>query len=188
MESGVPLSRRSSWIAIRVTMPSGDTRSRPGEIELLHAAIVLAREPTFRIGEAEFRPATREVIFAGRTSIIEPRVMQLLIALHRASGAVVSRDDLVQCCWDRRIVSEDAINRVVSRLRAVAENEAGGQFRIETSTKVGYRQVSATGEALDTSGDAPSAASASAARATRFFGEAFLNTSRKSPPAVALGM
>ena len=58
--------------------------------------------------------------------MIEPRVMQLLVALRRANGAVVSKDDLGQLFWEGRIVGEDAINRVVSRLRAVAEKQAGG--------------------------------------------------------------
>lgn len=104
--------------------------------------VILAHEQPFRIGAAEVRPATREVLLAGRASIIEPRVMQLLVALHRANGAVVSKDDLATLCWEGRIVGEDAINRVVSRLRAVAEKQAGGQFRVETITKVGYRLIS----------------------------------------------
>ncbi len=65
--------------------------------------------------------------------------MQLLVALHRADGGVVGKDDLATLCWEGRIVGEDAINRVVSRLRAVAEKQAGSQFRVETITKVGYR-------------------------------------------------
>ena len=101
--------------------------------------IVLAHEPAFAIGDVEVRPATREVVYNGSTAILEPRVMQLLVALHRADGGVVSKDDLAKLCWDGRIVGEDAINRVVSRLRAVAEKDAGGEFRIETITKVGYR-------------------------------------------------
>lgn len=83
--------------------------------------IVLAHEPPFRIGEAQVRPPTREIVFSGHESIIEPRVMQMLVALHRADGAVVSKDDLLQACWGGRIVGEDAINRVASRLRGVAE-------------------------------------------------------------------
>lgn len=67
--------------------------------------------------------------------------MQTLVALHRANGAVVSKDDLAIQCWEGRIVGEDAINRVISRLRSVAEKQLGGQFRIETITKVGYRLV-----------------------------------------------
>jgi DNA-binding winged helix-turn-helix (wHTH) protein/tetratricopeptide (TPR) repeat protein len=107
--------------------------------------IVLAHEQPFHIGSAEFRPATREVVCRGETSIVEPRVMQLLVALHRAERGVVSKDDLASLCWEGRIVGEDAINRVVSRLRAVGEKQAGGQFRIETITKVGYRLIPADG-------------------------------------------
>jgi len=65
--------------------------------------------------------------------------MQVLVALARAAGAIVSRDDLITTCWSGRIVGEDAINRVISRLRRLAD-ETGG-FRIETITKVGYRLV-----------------------------------------------
>lgn len=124
-------------------MPVGARGTPPG-LRLVRdepERIVLAHEPPFRIGEAEFRPATREVIFQGTTSIVEPRVMQVLVALHRANGAVVSKDDLTELCWEGRVVGEDAINRVVSRARAVSDKQAGGQFRLETITKVGYRLV-----------------------------------------------
>lgn len=150
-------------------MVSGDTRqSQPSEIGHRGVPIVLAHEPSFRIGDAEFRPAMREVRFAGQTSIIEPRVMQLLVALHRAGGAVVNKDDLLQSCWEGRIVGEDAINRVVSRLRGSAEKEAGRQFRIETITKVGYRLLSAKGEALAPPTDGSSPAGQVAGRQSAF--------------------
>ena len=151
-------------------MLSGDTRQSQAE-KIGHrcAPIVLAHEQSFRIGEAEFRPATREVCFAGQTSIIEPRVMQFLIALHRAHGAVVNKDDLLQSCWEGRIVGEDAINRIVSRLRGVAEKEAGRQFRIETITKVGYRLLSASGDALDKAVGGQSPEPSVANRGTAFF-------------------
>lgn len=143
-------------------MPGGAHGTPPG-LRLVRddapERIVLAHEPPFRIGEAEFRPATREVIFGGATSIVEPRVMQLLVALHRAGGAVVSKDDLTELCWDGRAVGEDAINRVVSRARAVSEKQAGGQFRLETITKVGYRLVNGNGVAR-----LPQAAAAEPAR------------------------
>src|SRR5689334_2150831 len=107
--------------------------------------VVLAREHPFRIGKAEFRPATREVSFAGETTVIEPRVMQLLVALRRAGGGLVSKVDLADLCWEGRFVGDDAIHRVVSRLRNVAETRAGGQFRVETVKKVGYRLVVSDG-------------------------------------------
>ena len=129
-------------------MLSGARSTGPGDQDhVTSSAIVLAHAAPFHIGHAEFSPPTREVVFEGRRSVIEPRVMQALVALHRADGAVVSKDDLVLSCWSGRIVGEDAINRVMSRLRGVAEKQAGGQFSIETITRVGYRLLPAAGSA-----------------------------------------
>lgn len=113
-----------------------------GQVEA--APIILAHEKPFRIGHVTFLPARREVQWNGKNSVVEPRVMQLLVALKRASGEVVTKDELLQQCWNGRVVGDDAINRVVSRLRSVADKQAGGQFRIETITKVGYRLAAPT--------------------------------------------
>ncbi|GLR46641.1 winged helix-turn-helix domain-containing protein [Sphingomonas astaxanthinifaciens] len=102
--------------------------------------IVLAREPGFRIGRVEVRPETCELVSDEGNRVLEPRVMQVLVALHQAGGHVVSRDDLLARCWSGRIVGEDAIHRVISRLRHEAE-AVGGPFRVETITRVGYRMV-----------------------------------------------
>jgi DNA-binding winged helix-turn-helix (wHTH) protein/tetratricopeptide (TPR) repeat protein len=102
--------------------------------------IELARASDFTLGGATVRPSLRQVIAAdGRETVLEPRVMQVLVALASADGAILSRDDLILACWAGRIVGEDAINRVISRLRRLSE-EIGG-FRIETITKVGYRII-----------------------------------------------
>lgn len=102
--------------------------------------IVLAHEAPFTIGDLTVRPETCELSGNGGNRVLEPRVMQVLVALYQADGHVVSRDDLLQRCWSGRIVGEDAIHRVISRLRHEAE-AAGAEFRIETITKVGYRLV-----------------------------------------------
>ncbi|WP_166040709.1 winged helix-turn-helix domain-containing protein [Sphingosinicella sp. YJ22] len=102
-------------------------------------AVVLAHSPPFRLGTAEVRPATREIIGPSGAEIVEPRVMQVLVALADANGEILSRDDLIHACWEGRIVSENAIDRVISKLRRLAGTTAGGSFHIETITKVGYR-------------------------------------------------
>ncbi|WCM28162.1 winged helix-turn-helix domain-containing protein [Sphingomonas sp. QA11] len=104
--------------------------------------IDLAHEPTFALGTLSVEPGTREIVGTdGTREVVEPRVMQVLVALARAKGATLSRDDLTRSCWDGRVVGEDAINRVISRLRRLAEGIGGGRFRIETVTKVGYRLI-----------------------------------------------
>ena len=111
-----------------------------------HAGIDLAREKPFRLGPVSVRPAVRELARdPDAREILEPRVMQVLVALARAGGEVLTRDDLTLCCWEGRIVGEDAINRVISRLRRSADGIGRGAFRIETVNKVGYRLVVAEG-------------------------------------------
>jgi DNA-binding winged helix-turn-helix (wHTH) protein/tetratricopeptide (TPR) repeat protein len=101
--------------------------------------IVLAREKPFRIGAVEIRPAAREVIGPAARERLQPRVMQVLIALVRARGEILTRDDLIESCWDGRIVGEDALSRVMSKLRRVGEGAGRGAWRLETIPKVGYR-------------------------------------------------
>ncbi|HXG99762.1 MAG TPA: winged helix-turn-helix domain-containing protein [Sphingomicrobium sp.] len=106
------------------------------------APIVLAHEPPFKLGRIAVTPDHRSVRAtdqADREELVEPRVMQVLVALAKAGGGVLSRDDLVEACWDGRVVGDDAINRVMSRLRRLAEGVGSRSFVIETVTKVGYR-------------------------------------------------
>ncbi|HEX5184880.1 MAG TPA: winged helix-turn-helix domain-containing protein [Allosphingosinicella sp.] len=106
--------------------------------------IGLAGEPSRRLGPLTIEPSLRRIVHDdGREEFVEPRVMQVLVALLRADGATLSRDELVFACWDGRIVGDDAINRVLSRLRRVAEGIGGNSFRIETLTRVGYRLMRA---------------------------------------------
>ncbi len=121
------------------------------------APIDVSREPAFTLGQATVRPSAGEVRAGGRVIRLEPRVMQVFVALARAGGGVVSRDDLVASCWSGRIVGDDAITRCVVRLRRLAESEAPGSFAIETFNKIGYRLVPAGSETERPPADAPGA-------------------------------
>lgn len=99
----------------------------------------LAHAPKIRLGGMEVRPSTREIVFEGGREVIEPRVMSVLVRLATAKGEVVTREELQESCWDGRIVSDDAINRVISRIRRLSELTEGRDFTLETITKVGYR-------------------------------------------------
>ena len=68
-------------------------------------------------------------------------LLEVLVALARHRNQVVTRSELVDCCWDGRIVGDDVINRCVSLLRDFAER--AGNFSIETVPKTGYRLVEA---------------------------------------------
>jgi DNA-binding winged helix-turn-helix (wHTH) protein/tetratricopeptide (TPR) repeat protein len=105
----------------------------------------LARVRAFALGPLKVTPATRQVALGLRRETLEPRVMQVLVALAEAQGDVVTRDTLIERCWDGVVVGDGAINRVICRLRQVGA-AMDGAFRIETITKVGYR-LGVAGEA-----------------------------------------
>jgi len=101
--------------------------------------INLATEPPLTVGPLSVEPAMRRAAHAdGREEFLEPRVMQVLVALVRADGGIVSRDELLAACWHGVVVGEDAVDRVIGRLRRAGETL---DFRVETITKVGYRLV-----------------------------------------------
>jgi tetratricopeptide (TPR) repeat protein len=70
--------------------------------------------------------------------MLEPRVMHVLLTLADAGGAVVTRDDFIEQCWDGQIVGDDSLNRAISELRRCVR-EVGADLSIETIPKIGYR-------------------------------------------------
>lgn len=118
---------------LHIETPAGVMDRRP---------IDLAHEPPFWLGELAVEPPSRELVAPdGVRQMLEPRVMQVLVALARAEGAIVSRAELIRTCWNGTVVGEDSINRTISQLRRIAEGIGRGPFRIETVPKVGYRLV-----------------------------------------------
>jgi Tol biopolymer transport system component/DNA-binding winged helix-turn-helix (wHTH) protein len=101
--------------------------------------INLAQELDFDLGAARVRPSTREISRGERRETLEPRVMQVLVALARRPGHVVSRDALIAQCWGGRIVGEDAINRCIGQLRKHAQALGEAALTIDTVARVGYR-------------------------------------------------
>lgn len=99
---------------------------------------MLAHEADFQLGDLMVRPSLGEVGANGDSQHLEPRVMRVLVALVRAEGRVLSRDDLIARCWDGVIVGDDAVSRIISKLRRLS-NYQGAGFRIETMPRIGYR-------------------------------------------------
>lgn len=106
--------------------------------------IKLGQVSSFRLGSLDIEPATRQVIRGDRSETIEPRVMQVLVSLAHADGAVVTRDELIATCWNGTVVGDNAIHRTISRLRELADAFGGSSFQIETIARVGYRLTSSS--------------------------------------------
>ena len=111
------------------------------------SAVDLSREPDFRLGELEARPSRRELVTTNERTFLEPRVMQVLVALARRRGEVLSRDALISSCWEGRIVGDDAINACVAKVRRVGETT--GAYAIETIPRVGYRLMASSAPVVE---------------------------------------
>jgi len=62
----------------------------------LIARVELAREADFMLGGLRVRPVRCAIVGEGWQGTVEPRVMQVLVALARAKGEILSRDDLIE--------------------------------------------------------------------------------------------
>lgn len=122
------------------------------------AGVDLAQEPDFRLGGLLVSPSTGRVRSAQGEQRVEPRVMQVLTVLVREAGRTVTRDRLIDACWGGRIVSDDAVNRVLAQVRGLARSLDPPPFVLDTVPKVGVRLVAGDDGAGDAgAGDAGAA-------------------------------
>jgi DNA-binding winged helix-turn-helix (wHTH) protein/TolB-like protein len=108
-------------------------------ISLEARRVDLTIELPFRLGRLRVDPPAHEYAIDGVAERMQPQTLKVLVALHDKLGQLVTRDELVDRCWDGRIVGEDVINRCISLLRRLAEPDNG--FRIDTVPRAGYRLV-----------------------------------------------
>ncbi len=101
--------------------------------------IDLRHAPEFTLADVRFHPSRLEAAWDGGKESVQPRVMQALICLAQAQGAVVSRDDLIRRCWGGRVLSDDAVNRCIAKVRQLAGLGGAARFEIETIPRIGYR-------------------------------------------------
>lgn len=72
---------------------------------------------------------------------VEPRAMQVLLALAERPGQFQSKDDLIAKVWDGRSVGDDSLTGAIHALRhALGDNPRKPRF-IETRNNVGYRLI-----------------------------------------------
>lgn len=116
--------------------------------------INLAETPDFDLGGLRVSPAHRQVHFNGEQRELEPKFIQVLVALASARPNVVSRDRLIDQCWDGRIVGDDALNRCIVALRHLAKEFSPEPFVIETVPRVGYSLIEGPTEGAARAGSA----------------------------------
>lgn len=80
---------------------------------------------------------------AGVPVPVEPRAMDVLVALCRHAGEVLSAADLLRLCWDGTVVGENQVHKAIAQLRRILSDTPGDARYIENIRKRGYRTVAA---------------------------------------------
>ena len=93
-----------------------------------------------RIGDIEIRPSTHDVYRRGFPVALRPKEFELLMALLRRHGDIVTRLELLQEVWgyDAEVVSRTVDTHIAELRRKIEDDPANPRYLI-TVRKVGYR-------------------------------------------------
>ncbi|AKC87948.1 winged helix-turn-helix domain-containing protein [Pseudoxanthomonas suwonensis] len=95
----------------------------------------------FTAGEALVQPALNRISIRGRVAQVEPKVMQVLVLMAQRPGAVISRKTFLDTVWAGTVADDYLLNRAVSELRKIFDDDPQAPRYIETIRKSGYRLV-----------------------------------------------
>lgn len=96
--------------------------------------------PVYQCGDLRISPSFGTISNASGASVrLGPVNMKVLEVLLARAGDVVSRRDLFDTVWKNQVVSEDALTRCISDIRAELRAFTGRDDWIETLPKRGYR-------------------------------------------------
>lgn len=93
----------------------------------------------FRLGQWLVRPTLNQISSDGKTTHLEPKVMEVLVCLAEAKGKVVTKDEFMDRVWADTVVTNDVLSRCISELRKIFDDSASEPRYIETIRKTGYR-------------------------------------------------
>jgi DNA-binding winged helix-turn-helix (wHTH) protein/TolB-like protein/Tfp pilus assembly protein PilF len=93
------------------------------------------------IGEWWVDRSAAELRRGKETARIEPKAMEVLLALAARAGAVVSREALLESVWPGAVVGDEALTQAIIKLRKALGDHPRAPTYIETIPKRGYRLI-----------------------------------------------
>lgn len=99
----------------------------------------LGSVPRFRLGPLLVEPERLTLIDDGRTITLEPRMMEVLIALAERAGEVISAEQLLIEVWHGSFYGDNPVHKTIAQLRRKLGDDSRQPRFIETIRKRGYR-------------------------------------------------
>jgi DNA-binding winged helix-turn-helix (wHTH) protein/tetratricopeptide (TPR) repeat protein len=123
----------------------------------------------FRFADWEVDPTTNSLFREGERRQMEPRAMDVLVALCRRANTIVSSEELLEQCWGTNQQGDNPVHKTIAQLRSLLGDNIKSPVYIETIRKRGYRTIGAV--VLDHPKLAESAREGSPFRGLQSFGE-----------------
>ena len=95
----------------------------------------------WKIAQLEFCEKQQYLIVAGSKVQLEPLLAEVLAYFCQHAGQVISRDRFIEQVWQGRIVTDNAVNRVIAKLRKLLGDDSANPSYIVTLPKKGYRLI-----------------------------------------------
>jgi DNA-binding winged helix-turn-helix (wHTH) protein len=98
----------------------------------------LSRLADFMLADLTCRPSVRSLQGPLGNVFLEPRMMQVLLLLSEQPGQLVTREELLERCWNGAAVGDDSLNRSISGIRRAIRQAGARNVRVETKAAAGY--------------------------------------------------
>jgi len=101
------------------------------------------KHPTFSFGAWQVFKASNSIQDGSVRRQLEPRMMDVLVALCEQAGTVLSAEELLQRCWGSTLHGDNPVHKSIAHLRKSLGDSAAAPVYIETIRKRGYRAIAA---------------------------------------------
>src|SRR6267142_126409 len=127
----------------KTTLRENPCQSTIGFLDHSSRAMNANTAQRLRVGEWLVDPATNQIARGAERVHLEPKVVDLLLALAGRADQVVSREELLAQVWSGVIVGDDVLTQGVIKLRKALGDASGESRYIQTIPKRGYRLIAA---------------------------------------------
>src|SRR4051812_35157953 len=95
----------------------------------------------YRFADFQLDLSQHELRRGGKSVHIEPQVFDMIVHLVRHHDRIVSKEELIETIWNRRIISEAALSSRINAARRALGDNGNDQIFIKTLHKRGFRFV-----------------------------------------------
>ena len=100
----------------------------------------------WKIGQFIFCDQKQSLTTENETIQLEPLLVDVLSFFCRHPDEMVSRDKLIEEVWQSKVITDNAVNRVIAKLRKVLDDDPRSPSFIATFPKKGYRFIASVAE------------------------------------------